>query len=176
MKVRFVSLALAAALPSSAQSFQHNVTDVPTGGAANNSFTENLSFADVDSDGDLDVVFADGGDLGNDRNRLWINQGGAQGGTVGVFLDDTAARLPDVPDASRDIDFADIDLDGDYDFFASNSSGTSNQGSRFFVNQGGAQGGSEGFFLEATATAFVNLGVNDGSTTFSSVDHCATWT
>ena len=170
MKARLVTLAIATALPAGAQSFQHNTTDAPTGGTANNSFTENLSFADVDRDGDMDVVFADGGDLGNDRNRLWINQGGAQGGTVGVFVDDTGARLPNVPDASRDIDFADIDLDGDYDFFASNSSGNSNQGSRFFVNQGGDQGGTEGFFLEATSTAFINLGVNDGITTFSSID------
>ena len=67
-----------------AQSFQNNLTDIPTGGAANNSFTENMAFADVDADGDLDVVFADGGDLGNDRNRLWVNQGGLQAGTVGV--------------------------------------------------------------------------------------------
>ena len=149
MKARCVCLALATALPAGAQSFQNNTTDIPSGGAANSSFSENLSFADVDGDGDLDAVFADGGDLGNDQNRLWVNQGGAQGGTVGVFADDTAARLPSVQDSSRDIDFADIDLDGDQDFLASNSSGVSNQGSRVFVNQGGAQGGTAGFFAEA---------------------------
>jgi hypothetical protein len=170
MNARFVPLALAVALPAGAQSFQNNTTDIPSGGAANGSVTENLSFADVDSDGDLDAVFADGGDLGNDQNRIWINQGGLQGGTVGVFADDTAARLPSVQDTSRDIDFADIDLDGDQDFFAANTSGIANQGGRFFVNQGGAQAGTEGFFAEATGTAFVNLGVNDGTSTFSSID------
>ena len=151
------------------QSFSNNLTDIPTGGAANSSFTENLAFADVDSDGDLDAIFADGGDLGNDRNRIWINQGGLQAGTVGVFADETSSRLPSVQDDSRDIDFADIDLDGDWDFVASNTSGVSLQGSRFYVNQGGVQAGTEDFFLEET-TRFQNVGVNDGVTTFSSVD------
>jgi hypothetical protein len=170
MKLLVVPFALAAALPAGAQSFQANTTDIPTGGVVNDSFSENVSFADVDRDGDLDAVFADGGDLGNDRNRIWINQGYLQAGTVGVFVDETSTRLPSVQDASRDVDFADIDLDGDWDFFASNSSGNSNQGSRFFENQGGAQAGTEGFFVEVTSTAFVNLGVNDGTTTFSSID------
>ena len=162
---------LVAALASAAgaQSFQNNLTDIPVGGAANNSFTENVTFADIDADGDLDAVFADGGDFGNDRNRVWINQGGLQAGTVGVFVDDTAARLPSVLDDSRDIDFADVDDDGDLDFLASNTSGVTNQGSRWYINQGGLQAGTLGFFAEDTLARFVNLGVNDGTTTFSSV-------
>jgi hypothetical protein len=153
-----------------AQTFVNNTTDIPTGGAANNSFSENVSFADVDGDGDQDAVFADGGDLGNDKNRIWINQGGLQGGTVGVFVDDTAARIPAVQDASRDIDFADVDGDGDLDFVASNTSGVSVQGNRFYLNMGGRQGGTLGFFSEGTASTFSNVGVNNGSTSFSSVD------
>ena len=169
-----LTLALPAALVllaghAGAQSFQNNLTDIPTGGASNNSFTENMAFADVDGDGDLDVVFADGGDLGNDRNRLWVNQGGLQAGTVGVFVDETATRIPAVLDDSRDIDFADIDADGDLDFLASNTSGVTNQGSRWYINQGGSQGGTIGFFAEDTLARFVNIGVNDGLTTFSSV-------
>ena len=42
---------------------------------------------------DWDAVFADGGDFGNDQNRLWINQGGSQGGALGTFVDVTAAHL-----------------------------------------------------------------------------------
>ena len=152
------------------QSFTVNQTAIPTGGAANSSVSENVAFADVDGDGDLDAIFADGGDLGDDRNRLWINQGGLQGGAVGTFVDDTGARWPAVQDASRDVDFADVDLDGDLDCFVSNSSGNSNQGSRFYLNQGGAQGGALGFFVEGTASSFVNLGVNDGVASFSSID------
>ena len=165
-----VALGLASAAPLAAQTFQQNLTAAPTGGPANNSFTENLAFADVDHDGDLDVVWADGGDLGNDRNRIWINQGGLQAGAVGTFVDETGTRLPAVQDDSRDIDFCDIDLDGDLDFMASNTSGISNQGSRVYLNQGGLQGGTLGFFSEGTLGTYVNVGVNDGVTSFSSVD------
>ena len=93
VKLFRVSSALALALPAGAQSFQDNTTDIPTGGAANNSTTENVSFADVDGDGDWDALFADGGDFGNDRNRIWINQGGLQSGAVGVFVDETTRAL-----------------------------------------------------------------------------------
>jgi hypothetical protein len=160
---------VAASAVATGQSFTQNTTSIPTGGAPNNSFSENVSFADVDQDGDLDAIWADGGDLGNDRNRIWINQGGLQAGTVGVFVDETTTRMPAVQDDSRDIDFADIDADGDLDFIAANTSGVSNQGSRFYVNMGGAQAGTPGFFSEATSSAFANVGVNDGETTFSSV-------
>ena len=165
------SLALSLALASSgtAQSFSNNTTDIPTGGSANSSTTENVDFADVDSDGDLDAMFADGGDDGNDRNRLWINQGGLQGGTVGVFVDDTGPRLPVGNQTGRDIEFVDFDGDGDLDVYSSNTSTASNQTNQWWVNNGGLQGGTEGFYTDETATRWVNLGVNDGVTTFSSI-------
>jgi hypothetical protein len=164
------SAALLIPAVAGAQSFVNNTTEIPTGGAPNSSFSENVSFADVDQDGDQDAIFADGGDLGNDRNRIWINQGGLQAGTVGVFVDETATRIPAIQDASRDIDFADIDGDGDLDFAASNTSGVSLQGNRFYINMGGAQAGTPGFFTEGTAATFSGVGINDGSTMFSSVD------
>lgn len=50
-----------------------------------------LTVADVDSDGDMDVVLA----LEETRRvNLFINQGGAQGGTAGVL---TATALPELP-------------------------------------------------------------------------------
>ena len=48
-------------------------------------------------------------------------------GTVGVFLDNTSAQFPNVQDTSRDVDFVDLEHDGDPDLFVSNSSTTSNQ-------------------------------------------------
>ncbi len=149
---------LAALAPSAAAQFQQNTTDIPQGSPANASFTENVDFADVDLDGDWDAAFADGGDLGNDQNRIWINMGGLQGGAIGTFVDETLARLPAISDASRDVEFADIDADGDVDLFVANHSGTSNNACRFQINVGGAQGQTLGFFVDETATRWLGLG------------------
>jgi hypothetical protein len=167
---RHLPLLLALLSPTAlGQSFVQNTLDIPTGNPANNSTTENVDFADVDSDGDLDAMFADGGNDGNDRNRLWINLGGLQGGTVGVFDDQTGTRLPVGTSTSRDVEFVDIDGDGDVDVYTSNTSTASNQTNRWWVNQGGLQAGTAGFFVDETDTRWVNLGQNNGSTTFSSV-------
>src|SRR5688572_24041711 len=91
---------------SATAQFTRNTADVPTAAVG---FTENVDFGDVDGDGDWDAVFADGGDWGNQQDRIWINLGGAQGGTVGVFQDQTAARFPAILDDSRDIEFSDVD-------------------------------------------------------------------
>ena len=59
----------------------------------------------------------------------------------GVFADVTSTQLPaTVLDASRDVDFADVDNDGDPDLFISNTSQISNQGNRWWINMGGAAG------------------------------------
>jgi len=154
------TLALASfAFPATAQQFVRNTTDIPasTGG------TEQVDFADIDLDGDWDVGFANGGDLGNEQNRLWVNQGGVQGGTIGVFLDVTAVQFPALFDATRDIEFADYDGDGDPDIALTNDSQISNQPSRFWTNQGGAQGGSIGTYVDQTVGRWVGLGAPGSS-------------
>jgi len=163
-----LGLALAAS-PALSQSFVDGAAQIPAGSPFNASYTENVDWADIDLDGDFDVLFADGGDVGNDRNRLWINQGGAQGGTVGFFLDLTTTQYPSLTDTSRDVDFADIDGDGDADVVIANTSTVVDQSNHILVNQGGLQGGTAGFFVDETQTRWVNVGVNDGVTTFSSV-------
>src|SRR5688500_10458551 len=117
----FVLISCAFASLASAQTFQFAPLRIPQGAPFNNSYTENVDFADVDLDGDWDAVFADGGDFGNDQNRLWINMGGAQGGTLGVFEDRTATHLPGVLDDSRAVEFVDVDEDGDADAFGANT-------------------------------------------------------
>ena len=104
--------ALAFALGGQAQAqYVNNTTNIPTAGAANNSRSENVDLADIDLDGDWDMLFADGGDGGNDQNRIWINQGGTQGGVLGFYLDRTNALLPVISDQSRDVEFLDFDDD-----------------------------------------------------------------
>ena len=125
--------------------------------------SENVDFADVDLDGDWDAAIADGGDGGNDQNRLWTNDGGMQGGTLGFFSDVTATQFPTLSDDSRDIEFVDFDNDGDQDIYISNTSQLSTQGNRWWTNDGGLQGGSAGFYSDETAIRWVDLGTNGSS-------------
>jgi hypothetical protein len=148
-----------------AQSYQNTPGQIP----ANGGFTENVDFADIDGDGDRDVVLAEGGDGGNDQNNLWVNRGFEPGGTIGFFADRTATQFPAVLDDSRDMDFVDFDGDGDFDIYTSNTSAIANQSNRFWINMGGAQGGTPGFFTDQTSTRWVNIAVNNGTTTFSSI-------
>ncbi len=153
MFVRPLVLA-AIASTAGAQQFVRNTTDIP--GSSRD--TEQVDFADVDLDGDWDAGFANGGDIANQQNVLWINQGGLQGGVVGTFFDATTTRFPTVLDSTRDLEFADYDGDGDADIALANHSQITNQPSRFWTNQGGAQGATLGAYVDETSTRWVGLG------------------
>lgn len=143
---------------ASAQTFADNTTDIPIAGVANQSDTHNVDFGDIDLDGDWDAVFADGGDCCLDQSRVWINQGGAQGGVVGNFQDETASRFPVVSHTGRDLEFVDFDGDADLDLYLNGTSSITNQANRWWVNLGGLQGGGAGFFGDETASRWVDLG------------------
>jgi FG-GAP-like repeat len=160
---------VATAAMASAQTYQNTPSQIPQGNPFNNSYTEGVDFADIDGDGDYDCGNADGGDCCNDQPRIWVNLGGLQAGTIGFFQDETSTRFPAVLADGRDLDFVDVDADGDQDLYFSNTSQISQQSNRFFVNMGGAQAGTPGFFQDQTAAHWINLGVNNGSTTFSSI-------
>lgn len=107
-------------------------------------------FGDVDDDGDLDVFIARSDLLGNhngdgEPNALLVNDG------TGAFTDESLARFtPLFSDNSLDAAFADVDLDGDLDIAVANSvSSVLPQASGdLWINQGGAQGGTPGFFVD----------------------------
>ena len=143
--------------------FVQNTADIPTSGGSNNSFTDQVDFGDVDLDGDWDAVFADGSEMGPDQNRIWINQG--PGANLGVFSDETSARLPVISDASRDIEFVDFDGDGDLDVHVSNTSLLLAQTGRWWTNSGAGSG----FYIDETQARWVNLGVGDSSVPASAV-------
>jgi hypothetical protein len=138
---------------ASAQTFTNNSAQIPhTGG-----YTESVNFSDVDHDGDFDAAVANGGDCCNQQNRLWVNNGGMQGGTLGFFTDVTTTQFPAVLDDSRDIEFVDIDNDGDEDLYVSNTSSNNNQSNRWWVNMGGAQGGTLATYTDQTSTRWINI-------------------
>ncbi|MBI4568904.1 MAG: VCBS repeat-containing protein, partial [Planctomycetes bacterium] len=104
-----------------------------------------IAVGDVDGDGDLDLFCA----VAGGPAELHVNQGGAQGGTTGLFQAAVAPALPAAaaPDA-RDVLLADVDGDGDLDAFL-----TGPAGETLLLNQGGAQGGERGRFVGAAAGA-----------------------
>jgi hypothetical protein len=119
---------------------------------------EDVELGDVDLDGDLDVVVGRGGEVFPEQSRLLINTGGLQGGALGTFVDETAARLPASIHKTFDVDLADVDADGDLDLHVSNTIWGGLDTSRWWLNQGGVQGGSAGYFADETAACWVGLG------------------
>jgi len=146
--------AVAVSSAAQAQQMPRNTTDIPT----STGYTENVDFGDVDLDGDWDAVFADGGDAGNDQSKIWINQGFAQGGTVGIFVNRTAQQFPVMQTDGRDIEFVDFDNDADLDIYLSNTSQISQQGNKWWTNMGGAQAGTAGYYQDQTVARWVGLG------------------
>ena len=149
--------ALALACAGLHAQFVVDASKIPSGSPFNDSSTENVDFADIELDGDWDVAAADGGNCCNDQNRIWVNLGGQQSGTIGFFEDRTAAQYPVVLSTGRDVEFADMDNDGDLDVSHSNTSTNNNQANRFLINQGGLQGGTAGFFADETQSRWVGL-------------------
>lgn len=96
-----------------------------------NGITQDVALADIDNDSDLDLVEAN-----EDDNQLYINIGN------GFFTNRTQSRLPLNAgiEETRDIDFADIDDDGDWDLYFANvtlfQSGNSAQDRLLINNQG----------------------------------------
>ncbi len=173
MRFSVLSLMSGAALVALATNAPAQLTDLQPGSnfANENNFglnySENIDPGDVDNDGDLDVLVANGGDQGAQPNRLFLNNAGLQGGTVGTFTEATSTRFAGAPnDTSRDGEFMDVDNDGDLDVYIANRGSTANGGepSRFFINRGGLQAGTIGFYTEETNArwgALVSVPVGD---------------
>jgi hypothetical protein len=136
--------------------FVESPAGVPSG-PGNTTDTMHVDFGDVDLDGDWDAGINGAGAHSTAQTRLWINQGWLQGGVEGFFADETATRCPSVITQTRDMDFGDLDADGDLDLYLAITSDVSHQTSRFWINQGGAQGGALGFFADETQARWTQL-------------------
>jgi hypothetical protein len=136
---------------------------------------EALGADDLDGDGDVDLVYACCG-----FNAVFINSGGAQGGTEGTFeqagVDDVVAGTvvigrqdlahmqgelsdPEIGGCSVSLSLTDLDGDGDIDIVMANADFKDNSYPNFvFINTGGAQADkctecTEGHFIHITVGA-----------------------
>ncbi len=98
-------------------------------GTEKKSTTECVSLGDIDGDGDIDAFETNS----SDPNIVWLNQGGNQGGTQGVFLD--SGQELGISEDSYGVALEDIDGDGDLDAFVANSA---NQPNKVLLNAGDA--------------------------------------
>jgi hypothetical protein len=121
-------------------------------------------FADVDSDGDLDLFVANRADPDHpgevpDATVLYLNQGGVQGGILGEFVADATFASLGANDPhfdGGDLSVGDLDLDGDLDLFMARSASSGEQ-NLLFVNDG------TGVFTDSTASLPVRADKSLGS-------------
>ena len=111
-------------------------------GSYGNSGGFGIALGDLDGDGDLDAWVANNQ---GEPNRVWINQGGDQGGTPGTYADSGQALGNS---DSRDVALGDVDGDGDLDAWVANY----NQANRVWINQGGDQLGTPGTYVDSGQT------------------------
>lgn len=124
--------------------------------AAPSDNTQDVELADLDLDGDLDVIIANShaSVAGNLSGDLYINQGGDQGGTLGFLLEDTLSDLEISTPADwirLGVQAEDLDADGDLDVFMPVHDLFSGANQLLFLNQGGAQGGTLGVLVREFA-------------------------
>ncbi len=101
-------------------------------------YTNQLTIGDLDGDGDLDIVWANGGNFGSagvdQKARVYINDG------QGFFTDETDARTGGYAGLHRGVELGDADNDGDLDIvlvqdFQRPPGLLINDGDGFFANE-----------------------------------------
>jgi hypothetical protein len=77
--------------------------------------SNDVALGDLDGDGDLDAFTGNAG-----LNKVWVNEGGAQAGTMGTFRSGWEQTLG--PVNTEGVALGDLDADGDLDVLAANLS------------------------------------------------------
>ncbi|MCA9261646.1 MAG: VCBS repeat-containing protein, partial [Planctomycetales bacterium] len=136
-----------------------DVTDSAFGAAMSDVASTGAAWADIDNDGDRDLVVAT---LGDQRHRLYVNDGAGgfteQGLARGLIIDDGQAAT-----TGTSVSWGDYDRDGYLDLYVASWGGftataTSSQ-ARLFRNRGAA---GPGQFVDVTASAGVAMDLSSG--------------
>jgi len=120
-----------------------------------NVYTGAAEFADVDNDGDMDLLITGNTSSPAATANLYLNDG------IGNFS--IASSTPFETSNGGDIDFGDIDGDNDLDLIMTGNDASGNVFSKLYTNSG------TGSFTLVTGTIFT--GVNSSSTEFIDVDN-----
>jgi len=152
----FVFAALA--VPASGQFIDKTTSRFPQPDP--NDYTNQAAVADIDNDGDLDIIWANGGNFGSPGPqqlvRVYVNNGN------GVFADETIARTGGLVGHIRGAEFGDIEQDGDLDLILCNDF---NQQPRLLVNDG------NGFFTDETAARLPSQTLSSTRAQFGDFDN-----
>ncbi len=159
----FVAVLCAVNSSARAQQFQHQVGLLP--GVAR--WSEGVECVDVDKDGDLDLLFADGDGFsaaGTKRqNVVLINQFVPTG--ILSFSDESVARLGARVSNAKMVISGDVNGDGWPDLLYANAFDTDTP--FLYINQGAA---NPGFFTMESATRGLTTALSSGGAQFADVD------
>lgn len=153
-----IALPLAAATCMAQQFVEQQSMRFPQ--PALNEYTNQLAFGDIDKDGDLDIVFANGGGYSSASPpqvlRIFVNNG------LGFFTDESAARTGGLTAIARDAEFGDVDGDGDLDIAVATDFSTQ---PRLLINNG------LGFYTDVTGTNLPAKNLGSSHAAFADVDN-----
>ena len=113
-----------------------------------------VALGDVDGDGDLDAFVGNAG-----ANKVWLNDGGVQGGTLGNFSDSGQSLGSS---DSQAVALGDMDGDGDLDAFVGNQGGMIDLHNGVWLNDGTGSFSDSGQSLGNLESWAVALGDVDG--------------
>jgi hypothetical protein len=123
-------------------------------------YTNQLTIGDIDGDGDLDILFANGQGFSGAgaalKARIFINDG------TGVFTDQTDPRTGGLAGWYRGVALGDCDRDGDLDAVLAQDFSKVPQ---LLIN------GGSGFFANETGTRLPNLTLSSSRGQFGDVDN-----
>ncbi|MBL9119499.1 MAG: VCBS repeat-containing protein [Phycisphaerae bacterium] len=159
-RLRLATLAAPAFLLVTAASAQQLQQQTPTRFPTQAFYSNQLTSADIDNDGDLDIIFADGQGYSSQgaalKPRIYVNNG------AGFFTDQTDARAPGVTGWFRGVEAGDIDRDGDLDLVLAQDF---NKQPLLLINDGA------GAFADETATRLPALTMSSARAQFGDVDN-----
>ncbi|MFM1935488.1 MAG: hypothetical protein RI990_447 [Planctomycetota bacterium] len=149
-------VALAVVHAASAQQFvQETSTRFPT----QTDYTNQCTAVDIDGDGDLDIVWANGQGYSSQGAalpvRIYVNNGS------GVFADETSTRATGITGWYRGVEAGDIDRDGDWDLVLANDF---NKRPQLLVNDG------TGRFTDQTGSRLPAFTMSSARAQFGDVD------